>query len=430
MRDVGAGRHPRSPDRGAESRSTAEHQRLGKPESPGSGLNVLEGFAVSSGRPVRVRYAGGTVCAIDEIESAPPVWIAPGFVDLQVNGYAGFDFNAADPSPAAVVGVVHALWSRGVTTLCPTICTESEERILRCLAAIADARDLDPLIAHAIPAVHMEGPHISREEGPRGVHPLAHVRPPNVAEYRRWQQAARGLVGIVTVSPEWPEAMEYICTLTDGGVLVAIGHTAADGAQIRAAVEAGARLSTHLGNGAHATIPRHPNYIWDQLAEDRLTASVVLDGHHLPGAVVRTFLRAKGVDRAIAVSDVVKFAGMSPGEYDGFGTKLQLRDDGTLVVAGTPYLAGSTSPLDVAVGVAIREGGLSVAEAVCLVTENPSTLLADRLGDGRGSIAVGAHADLVVFRLDPDDRQVTIERTVLAGQDVFYRDSARVEDSL
>ena len=391
-------------------------------------MNVLEGFAVSSGRPIRVSCAGGTICAIDEIESAPPVWIAPGFIDLQVNGYAGFDFNAADPSPAAIVGVVHALWSRGVTTLCPTICTASEDWILRCLAAVADARDLDPQIAHAIPAVHMEGPHISRADGPRGVHPLAHVRPPNVAEYRRYQLAARGLVGIVTVSPEWPEAVEYIRTLTDDGVIVAIGHTAADGAQIRAAVEAGARLSTHLGNGAHATIPRHPNYIWDQLAEDRLAASVVLDGHHLPGAVIRTFLRAKGVERTIAVSDLVKFASMSPGEYEGFGTKLELRDDGTLRVAGTPYLAGSTFPLDVAVGVAIREGGLNIAEAVSLVTENPSRLLANRLGDHRGSIALGAAADLVAFRLDPNDRHVTIERTLLAGQDVFYRDSARLED--
>jgi N-acetylglucosamine-6-phosphate deacetylase len=287
------------------------------------------------------------------------------------------------------------------------------------MAAIADARDADPDVAHAIAAVHVEGPHISGEDGPRGAHPREHVRPPDAAEYRRWQDAARGIVGIVTMAPEWPDAVAYISALTDDGVLVAIGHTAATEAEIRAAVEAGASLSTHLGNGAHAVIRRHPNYIWDQLAEDRLWASMVLDGRHLPRSVIRTFLRAKGTERIIAVSDAVTFAGMPPGRYEGFGTALELREDGSLHVAGTQYLAGSTTSLDVAIGVAMRDGGLAIDEAVRLVTSNPASLLGSRLEGDRGQVRIGASADLVVFRLDPQDMDVTVERTVVAGREVF-----------
>jgi N-acetylglucosamine-6-phosphate deacetylase len=389
---------------------------------PARGAGAITGFLVASGEPARIRYANGTITSIEGVASAPPLWLSPGFVDLQVNGFAGHDFNAGESRPDEVAAAVRALWAHGVTTICPTIGTESEGHILRCLATIADARDRDPLVAHAIPAIHVEGPHISPEDGPRGAHPLAHVRPPDIAEYRRWQAAARGLVGIVTLAPEHPGAIDYVRALTDDGVVVAIGHTAADETTIRAAVEAGARLSTHLGNGAHATIRRHPNYIWDQLTEDRLYASVVLDGRHLPRAVIRAFLRAKGIERMIAVSDVVAFAGMPPGEYDAFGTKLELREDGALVVAGTPYFAGSTSPLDVAVGVAVRDGGLSVADAVSLVTANPAALLVSRLGPRRGSIAVGAPADLVGFRLDRTDSRVIVERTVVEGRDVFCRE--------
>lgn len=394
-------------------------------EAAAPGAGTLTGFIAESGAPCLIRYEDGLITAIEGVASAPPVWISPGFIDLQVNGFGGHDFNGPDRAQDEVGGAVRALWSHGVTTVCPTICTEAEEHILCCLRTIADARDGNPLVAHAIPAIHVEGPHISAEDGPRGVHPRALVRPPAVDEYRRWQVAARGLVGVVTVAPELPGAIDYIRSLVEDGVIVAIGHTAAGEAEIRAAVEAGARLSTHLGNGAHTTIRRHPNYIWEQLAEDRLWASLILDGRHLPRSVIRTFLRAKGVERIAAVSDAVTFAGMAPGVYEGFGTQLELRDDGTLVMAGTPYLAGSTSALDTAVAVAVRDGGLGVRDAVRLVTTNPASLLAGRLEPGRGSLTVGAPADLVAFRIDPAGGEVTVELTVVEGREVFHRDRAR-----
>ena len=162
-------------------------------------------------------------------------------------------------------------------------------------------------------AFHVEGPYISPEDGPRGAHPARWVRPPDLEEFHRFQEAARGNIRLVTLSPEWPDATRFIEALTREGVVASIGHTRATSDEIAAAVSAGATLSTHIGNGAHATLPRHPNYIWDQLAEDRLAASFIVDGIHLAPAFLKVALRAKGLERAILVTDAVMPAGCAPG---------------------------------------------------------------------------------------------------------------------
>ena len=175
-------------------------------------------------------------------------------MDLQINGFDGHDPNAADTSAEVVSAMVRSMWRTGVAAACITICTESEDHMLGSLRAVAAACEADPLVAGAVLGIHVEGPHIAREDGPRGAHPLEHVRPPDVAEYRRWQAAAGGRIRIITLSPEYDEAIEYIRAIVADGVVPSIGHSAANGAQIRAAVDAGARWSTHLGNGAHALI--------------------------------------------------------------------------------------------------------------------------------------------------------------------------------
>ncbi len=389
-----------------------------------SPTHSIEGYLAESGIPVCIRWQGGTVTSIESTDTAPPVWVSAGLIDLQVNGYGGHDFNTAGSDPAEVVAAVRALWNHGVTRLCPTICTDSEDNMLRCLELVAAARRLDTLVAHSIVAIHVEGPHISSEDGPRGVHPLVHVRPPDLAEYRRWQAAATGLIGIVTLAPELPGALDYIDALSSEGIVVSVGHTGATAGQIRAAVEAGASLSTHLGNGAHASIQRHPNYIWEQLAEDRLAATFILDGRHLPGAVVRSMLRAKGTARSIAVSDAVALAGMPPGRYRGFGTELELTPDGRLVLAGTSYLAGSTVTVEQSIALVMRHAGLSLADAVRLSTSNPAALLPpDRVGSS-GYLREGGTADLVAFRIQPETGDVQVEQTVVAGTTVFQRSTA------
>jgi N-acetylglucosamine-6-phosphate deacetylase len=382
---------------------------------------AIEGRSVADGLPIRVTVDGGVVAAIERLAAgATAAWIAPGWLDLQVNGFEGHDPNAANAEPGETIEMVRALWRHGVTGVCPTICTESEEHILDCLRAIAGACESDALIAASVVGIHVEGPHISREDGPRGAHPLRHVRPPSNDEYRRWQDAARGRIRIITISPEYPDALAYIRAVVTDGVVASIGHTSANGDQIRAAVDAGATWSTHLGNGAHATIRRHPNYIWDQLAEDRLSAGFIFDGHHLPPTVMRTVVRAKGIERTVLVSDAVLAAGLEPGEYQlADGLPITLQPSGRLEMTGTPYLAGAAAPLEVSVANAVRHAGLSLAEAVRTVTTNPSRLLGLGALAGHEAIHVGARANLTVFRQDAETLDVFPVATVVDSAAVF-----------
>jgi N-acetylglucosamine-6-phosphate deacetylase len=208
-------------------------------------------------------------------------------------------------------------------------------------------------------------------------------------------------------------------------VLVSIGHTAASGDQIRAAVDAGARWSTHLGNGAHAVIRRHPNYIWDQLAEDRLSAGFIFDGHHLPPAVMRTVVRAKGIERSVLVSDALAIAGLPAGEYELFdGTPVLLLPSGRLELKGTPYLAGAATALPACVANAIRHAGVTLADAVRMVTANPSRLLGLPTVDGRESLREGVAANLTMFRRSEATGDVEIVQTVLGGSVVYQTPTA------
>lgn len=360
----------------------------------------------ATGDPITVHAASGRITAVVPAPPGDHPWIAPGLVDLQVNGWAGCDLNGP-PEPQAVVRLAHALLREGTTSFVPTLVTAPEPGLLARLNAIAEARQ-DPVVAAMAPCIHVEGPWISPNDGPRGAHPRAHVRPPGLAEFDRWQTACGGLVGIVTLSPHWPGAPATIRALANAGVRVAIGHTDATPGQVEAAVDAGATLSTHLGNGVAATLPRHPNLLWSQLADDRLTAGFIADGHHLPAATLRAMVRAKGLDRAVLVSDSVALGGSLPGEYDQpVGGRVQLDASGRLGLAGTPFLAGAALPLSAGVAVAMRDAGLSLADALRLATANPGRVL-----DGRGTLAVGGWADLILFRTP---QGLKLETVVLRG---------------
>jgi N-acetylglucosamine-6-phosphate deacetylase len=216
---------------------------------------------------------------------------------------------------------------------------------------------------------------------------------------------------MVTLSPHFGEAPAYIRALTLRGVHVAIGHTHATPAQITAAVDAGATLSTHLGNGAAAQVPRHPNFIWTQLADDRLTATFIADGHHLPADTFKAMVRAKGIKRSILVSDAVALGGMPPGLYEQpVGGRVELTSDGRLGVAGTPYLAGAARPLADGVAFAAGIAAFGLATALTMATANPG-----RLTGGRGQIRVSAAADLIRFRWAPGDNTLRIEDVTSSG---------------
>lgn len=245
----------------------------------------------------------------------PPSVTLPGLLDIQVNGYGGLDLNEPDLDPGTVTRLVSVLREKGTTRFCPTLITAEPGQLLASLATIARLRTDDARLAAAMPAIHVEGPFLSSLPGARGAHDPTLMRPADLTEFDRWWDAADGAIGIVTIAPELPGATEFISEVSARGVVVAIGHSAAVPEMITAAVDAGARLSTHLGNGVAADLPRHPNLLWTQLADDRLQASLIADGHHLSADTFTVMTRAKG-SRCLLVSDSAALGGLPPALYE------------------------------------------------------------------------------------------------------------------
>jgi N-acetylglucosamine-6-phosphate deacetylase len=290
----------------------------------------------------------------------------PGFFDLQVNGFAGVDFNAADLSPDAVSLALERLHTTGVTRCLPTLITSPLDRFVSSAGVIARMPDA------AIAGIHMEGPYLSPQDGPRGAHLREDLRDATVDDFQRRQDAALGRIVLVTLAPEVPGAMRLIEHLVSSGVRVAIGHTAAEPGQIAAAIAAGATLATHLGNGCAQWLPRHPNPIWELLAADGVFASLIVDGHHLPEATVKAMVRAKGSAHVILISDAVAAAGCDPGDYVLAGVRCTLDARGRVSLPGTPYLAGSSLTLDRAVANTVRFTGLPLDEVIPMATTIPA----------------------------------------------------------
>lgn len=358
---------------------------------------ICSGRDTATGKPVVVEF-DEVIRRITPSASETDLWIAPGFIDIQVNGFAGVDFNIAETPLADLRRALDLILSAGVTRCLPTVITGPPGDMVACLSNLARARRELPL-GRAFAGFHVEGPHIAPEDGPRGAHPLDSVRPPDTGEYRRWQEAADGAIRLITLSPHWPGAAGYIETIARDGVTASIGHTGASAEQIAAAVDAGATLSTHLGNAGHSVLPKHPNYIWDQLAEDRLNASFIVDGIHLGAAFLRAAVRAKTVSRSVLVTDASAPAGAAPGRYRLGRQEADLTDDGRVVLAGTNRLAGSALKMNDAIANVMRMAGVTLNEAVEMATVNPARTV-HLEGRSKGLIP-GERADLVLFRSGP-----------------------------
>ena len=382
---------------------------------------VVRGCQRRGAAPVEIVIAGGRVDAIRPATTAgvgpavggPDCLVAEGFLDIQVNGFAAVDFNRPGLTPAELTRAAQAMWRSGVTRFLPVVITAPIENMLATLAAIARARDEAPIVRRAIPGLHLEGPFLAPDDGPRGAHPADAIRDPDWDLFRQFQDAAHGLIRFVTIAPERPGAIELIARLRQAGVVVGIGHTDAEERDIDEAVDAGAQVSCHLGNGAHAMLPRHRNYIQKQLATDALMASLIVDGHHLPSYVVKNMIRCKGLDRVILITDAMAAAAAPPGQYRLGEVLAEVGPDGYVRLPGTPYLAGSALTMERAVDNAARFAGLSLEEALQLATRQPRRLFAD-LG---GGVAPGERADLVVLREGPP---LTVVATIVEGE-VVYR---------
>lgn len=381
------------------------------------------GIDYASGEVVETRFER-VLSQVEPIISPPPSltrYLAPGFIDVQVNGFAGVDYCSPHSPHEEIARSVRAQFATGVTRLFPTVITGSVTDMAGAIRNLAQAKAALPVEGRAMEGFHIEGPHISPEDGPRGAHPRHCVRPPDVDEFKRWMDLSEGHIKLVTVAPEWPGTAAYIEQAVRAGVVVAIGHTAATGAQIADAVSAGATMSTHLGNGAHSILARHPNYIWEQLAEDRLTASFIVDGIHLPQSFLRVALRAKGIERSVLVTDAVMPAGCRPGPYRLGEVDVELHADDRVTLAGGDRLAGSSLKMHRGVQKLMTMAGLNLTEAVTMATRNPAR--AGRVRARQRGLAPGERADLVLFEVDPATKALTIHQVYLDGELVY--DSAQ-----
>ena len=366
-----------------------------------------------TGAPLRVTWEDGRITRIEALATAEGVGdlrVAPALLDLQVNGYGGMDFS----DPDRLGRVAAQLAAVGTARFCPTVVTGAPEAMAGALRAVAGALAHDPGLRAAVPGIHLEGPFISGLDGPRGAHPAACVCDPDWDVFQRLQDAADGRIGLITLAPERPGAEAFIARAAAGGIRVAIGHTAADAGAIERAVRAGARLSTHLGNGLAARIDRHANPLWPQLASAQLYASFIADGHHLPPEALVAMIAAKGAQRSILISDAVAQAGLPPGRYIGVGGgDVEVLPGGRINLAGTPYLAGSGFHLARCVAHAARVA-TGFASAVEMASLHPARFLSlPACG-----LAPGAEAYLWAYRLDAEGMPHT-QLTVRAGRIVY-----------
>jgi len=386
---------------------------------------VWQGRQVGTGEAVQVTAKDGLIKSVEPItqisnlEELP--WISPGWFDLQVNGFGGFDLNGKLTTLNDVAGTTKALHEKGVSTYLPTVITGSMERMKQALSTIAEYRYGSYPSSQAIAGIHLEGPYLSSEDGCRGAHPREFTRDPQWEEFQELQEAARGLIKMVTIAPERKGSVEFIEKLTASGVVTAIGHTMASDEELDSAIKAGATLCTHLGNGSQPMLPRHPNYIWNQLADDRLWATFVPDGHHLSPKVLKAMLRVKG-KRSILVSDTTQFGGMSPGKYRSLiGGEVVLTESGRLHTIENPQiLAGSAASLAEGVQNSLRYTDMDLAETIDSITVRPAQIMA--MEQSLGVIEPGKQANLTMFYLDEAIESLPeIVETVVAGETVYRK---------
>lgn len=354
------------------------------------------------GSSVDVAVVDGLVAAAPAphapVYDASGLHVLPGFLDLQVNGAAGIDLTL---QPERLWEVAAALPRFGVTAFLPTVITSSPEARSRALAVLAAGPPTGWAGAEPL-GLHFEGPMIATAR--KGAHPASWLREPSVELVERWSRYAG--VAMVTLAPELPGALDVVDLLVARGVVVAVGHTEATAAEVAAAVDRGARVVTHLGNAMPPLGGRAPGPVGAALADERLVAGVIADGHHLDPATLVAYWRALGTHRFLAVTDCTAALGMPDGPA-------RLGDQSVVVAGGTVRLeegtlAGSAADLAQCLRVLRAATGCSLAEAVAGCT----TVAAGVVGDpNRGHLDVGARGDLTL--VDDDLRVVA---TIIGGR--------------
>ena len=390
-------------------------------------LKRVEGIDYLDQQPVAVEFAEGKIVKVEKIrelsEKNKNTFIAPGLIDIQVNGYNSISFSLDGDERSSednrgltsekVKEVTQALWKEGVTTYFPTLTTNSQELLLKNFSVLSEAKE-DPALLGSIAGFHLEGPYISKVDGYRGAHPKEHVRKPDWLEFLELYNASGQKILLVTLAPEAEGAFDFIKKCKEAGIVVSLGHHNGSAEIIKQAIDCGARLSTHLGNGCAGVIKRHDNPLWPQLADDRLMISIIADGFHLPPEVLQVFYKVKGAGNIIITSDVASYAGLPAGQYKlKSGETIEKTPEGNLIFSGGG-LYGSASPLPKGVGHIMKVTGCSLGEAIQMTVTNPSLL--HNLTD-RGKLEAGRRADIVLFTME--NFTMKIKKTIVKGKLVF-----------
>lgn len=408
-------------------------------------IRTYRGRRFDSSAAVEVRVSGGKIVSVETLDDAGtacdvgvcgagacsdlPI-IAPGLFDIQVNGAVGVELSSAGLTEEGVVAVLDKMLRDGVFRCCPTLTTNAPETMISAAATIASALEKRPDLRPTVWGIHLEGPFISTAEGAVGAHPKRFCVPYSRELFDRIQDACGGLAKLVTLSPEYEGAGEFVRFLRSRGVVVAVGHTNATCAQIDEAVSAGATLSTHLSNATRHLLPKWENYFFGQLADDRLTASLIVDGFHISPQLVRAIVRTKGLDRIVLISDQSPLSGFAPGRYKTELCELEIQPNGKVTLAGDANLLACASfPVSHCVANVASIENLTLAQVYPSATTVPARLLGAPLfsnaaenddeatlcengekangvqnacdGANVDWLEVGADADFLLFRLVP-----------------------------
>jgi len=377
----------------------------------------ITGLLYEDGSPVSISILEGRIVRITRLPEnikVPAVYVAPGLIDIQINGFMGIDFGGDDLTPEGIRMATRELWSKGITVFLPTVITNSHENLIKSFSVLSGVFD-DPEIRNSIPGFHLEGPYISPVEGYRGAHLEKYIRKPDWAEFLELQKAARNKIVLVTVAPETEGAIAFIRKCAESGVVVSLGHHNGTAEKIKEAVDAGASLSTHLGNGCANMINRHLNPLWPQLADDRLAISIIADGYHLTREEVQCFYKIKGPERTILVSDALDLAGLPPGEYKR-GERTILLTPNVAKYPAENVLAGAASPVSIDVENIMKFTQCSLRDAINMASKTPAKLL--RLNE-TGEIRQGKRADLILFTIE--EGKLIIQKTIVAGKTVYEK---------
>jgi N-acetylglucosamine-6-phosphate deacetylase len=375
---------------------------------------LIHGLSYLDEKPVSVEIKGDMIHQIKRKKSLPhddasEMYLGPGLIDHQVNGYFGHSFVDEELNLEKIRIITEKLWKSGVTTYFPTLITSPRQLLQRNLSILKDAMK-DPYIRLSVPGIHLEGPYISPEDEYHGAHIKEWIRDPDWNEFMESYEASGHNIRQITLAPELKGALDFIKKCHKKNIVVGLGHHNGSAEVIKKAIDAGAGVATHLGNGIANYIHHHDNPIWPQLADDRLMASIIPDGFHLRPEEVQVFLKVKGPGRMILVSDVSKLGGLPPGKYD----ELLLTPEGMVYFPAQNVKAGASWLLPKGIEHMMKYTSCTLPEAVHMASRNPAKLF--RMKD-RGALEPGKRADLILFTFDSGCMK--IHKTILGGKTVF-----------